>query len=113
MEFMEFEGKTTEEAIAQSLCAFSTSGGRVGYRDYLGGVPRDFWHRGEEGQHPGGYAAGRDESGGEGEGELEAGRGRRGSFAPGPGNHGAILELMGEKAKATVGRFDDEDRLSL
>ena len=106
MEFLEFEGKTTEEAIEQACTHFQLPPESLDIEIISVGSPglfgiggrkakvRVVLSREEEG-----------ESGGEGEADADL-------LPQAQELLERILELMGEKAKI-LGRFDEEDRLSL
>ena len=113
MEFMEFEGKSTEEAIARACAHFQLPAESLDIEIISVGSPGLFGIGGRKARIR--VVTQRDvdeseaESGDEGEieGEAEADLLPRAQELM-----ERILELMGEKAKV-VGRFDDEDRLSL
>ena len=101
MEFLEFEGKTTEEAIAQACAHFQLPPESLDIEIISVGSPGLFGIGGRKAKVR--VVLTRDE----GEGEADA------DLLPQAQElleH--ILELMGEKAKV-LGRFDEEDRLSL
>jgi spoIIIJ-associated protein len=101
MEFLEFEGKTTEEAIAQACAHFQLPPESLDIEIISVGSPGLFGIGGRKAKVR--VVLTRDE----GEGETDA------DLLPQAQElleH--ILELMGEKAKV-LGRFDEEDRLSL
>jgi spoIIIJ-associated protein len=103
MEFLEFEGKTTEEAIAQACTHFQLPPESMDIEIISVGSPGLFGIGGRKAKVR--VVLSRDE--GEGEGESDA------DLLPQAQELlERILELMGEKAKV-LGRFDEEDRLSL
>jgi spoIIIJ-associated protein len=103
MEFLEFEGKTTEEAIAQACTHFQLPPECMDIEIISVGSPGLFGIGGRKAKVR--VVLSRDE--GEGEGESDA------DLLPQAQELlERILELMGEKAKV-LGRFDEEDRLSL
>jgi spoIIIJ-associated protein len=115
MEFVEFEGKTTEEAIKQACTHFQLPPESLDIEIISVGSPGLFGIGGRKAKVR--VVLSRDEEEGESEGEGQG---------EGEGEGAAdvdllpqaqellerILELMGEKAKV-LGRFDEEDRLSL
>ena len=105
MEFLEFEGKTTEEAIAQACSHFQLPPESLDIEIISVGSPGLFGIGGRKAKVR--VVLSREESEAEGEGEADA------DLLPQAQELlERILELMGEKAKV-VGRFDEEDRLSL
>jgi spoIIIJ-associated protein len=107
MEFLEFEGKTTEEAIEQACTHFQLPPDSLDIEIISVGSPGLFGIGGRKAKVR--VVLSRDEEEGEGEGEGEADT----DLLPQAQDLlERILELMGEKAKV-LGRFDEEDRLSL
>jgi spoIIIJ-associated protein len=107
MEFLEFEGKTTEEAIEQACTHFQLPPESLDIEIISVGSPGLFGIGGRKAKVR--VVLSRDEEEGEGEGEGEADT----DLLPQAQDLlERILELMGEKAKV-LGRFDEEDRLSL
>jgi spoIIIJ-associated protein len=105
MEFLEFEGKTTEEAIEQACTHFQLPPESLDIEIISVGSPGLFGIGGRKAKIR--VVLSRDEGEGEGEGETDA------DLLPQAQELlESILELMGEKAKV-LGRFDEEDRLSL
>jgi spoIIIJ-associated protein len=105
MEFLEFEGKTTEEAIEQACTHFQLPPESLDIEIISVGSPGLFGIGGRKAKIR--VVLSRDEGEGEGEGEADA------DLLPQAQELlESILELMGEKAKV-LGRFDEEDRLSL
>ena len=101
MEFLEFEGKTTEEAIAQACAHFQLPPESLDIEIISVGSPGLFGIGGRKAKVR--VVLVREE----GEGEADA------DLLPQAQELlERILELMGEKAKV-LGRFDEEDRLSL
>ena len=99
MEFLEFEGKTTEEAIQQACTHFQLPPESLDIEIISVGSPGIFGIGGRKARVR--VVLSRDE------GETDA------DLLPQAQELlERILELMGEKAKV-VGRFDEEDRLSL
>jgi spoIIIJ-associated protein len=107
MEFLEFEGKSTEEAIAQACTHFQQPPESLDIEIISVGSPGLFGIGGRKAKVRVVLSREEDESAGEGEGEADA------DLLPQAQELlEGILELMGEKAKV-LGRFDEEDRLSL
>jgi spoIIIJ-associated protein len=107
MDFLEFEGKTTEEAIAQACTHFQLPPESLDIEIISVGSPGLFGIGGRKAKVR--VVLSRDEDKGEVEGEGEADA----DLLPQAQELlERILELMGEKAKV-LGRFDEEDRLSL
>jgi spoIIIJ-associated protein len=105
MEFQEFEGKTTEEAIAQACAHFQLPPESLDIEIISVGSPGLFGIGGRKAKVR--VVLSRDEGESEGEGEIDT------ELLPQAQELlERILELMGEKAKV-LGRFDEEDRLSL
>jgi len=105
MEFLEFEGKTTEEAIQQACTHFQLPPESLDIEIISVGSPGLFGIGSRKAKVR--VVLSRDESEAEGEGEADA------DLLPQAQEIlERILELMGEKAKV-LGRFDEEDRLSL
>jgi spoIIIJ-associated protein len=105
MEFLEFEGKTTEEAIAQACAHFQLPPESLDIEIVSVGSPGLFGIGGRKAKVR--VVLSRDEGESEGEGLIDA------DLLPQAQELlERILELMGEKAKV-LGRFDEEDRLSL
>jgi spoIIIJ-associated protein len=103
MEFLEFEGKTTEEAIEQACAHFQLPPESLDIEIISVGSPGLFGLGGRKAKVR--VVLKREE--GEGGGEADA------DLLPQAQELlERILELMGEKAKV-LGRFDEEDRLSL
>jgi spoIIIJ-associated protein len=113
MEFMEFEGKSTEEAIARACAHFQLPAESLDIEIISVGSPGLFGIGGRKARIR--VVLQRDEAEAEaeggGEGELE-GEAEADLLPRAQELMERILELMGEKAKV-VGRFDEEDRLSL
>ena len=99
MEFLEFEGKTTEEAIQQACTHFQLPPESLDIEIISVGSPGIFGIGGRKARVR--VVLARDE--GESDADL---------LPQAQELLERILELMGEKAKV-VGRFDEEDRLSL
>jgi spoIIIJ-associated protein len=111
MEFLEFEGKTTEEAIAQACTHFQLPPESLDIEIISVGSPGLFGIGGRKAKVR--VVLSRDEGEGEGQGEGEGGAEVDANLLPQAQELlERILELMGEKAKV-LGRFDEEDRLSL
>jgi spoIIIJ-associated protein len=105
MEFLEFEGKTTEEAIEQACTHFQLPPESLDIEIISVGSPGLFGIGGRKAKVR--VVLSRDEGESEGEGEIDT------ELLPQAQELlERILELMGEKAKV-LGRFDEEDRLSL
>jgi spoIIIJ-associated protein len=105
MEFLEFEGKTTEEAIEQACTHFQLPPESLDIEIISVGSPGLFGIGGRKAKVR--VVLSREEGEGESEGEADA------DLLPQAQDLlERILELMGEKAKV-IGRFDEEDRLSL
>jgi spoIIIJ-associated protein len=111
MEFMEFEGKSTEEAIARACAHFQLPAESLDIEIISVGSPGLFGIGGRKARVR--VVTQRDEDVGEAEGEVELEGETEADLLPRAQElMERILELMGEKAKV-VGRFDEEDRLSL
>ena len=115
MEFMEFEAKSTEEAIARACAHFQLPAESLDIEIISVGSPGFFGIGGRKARIR--VVTQRDmdvgEAEGGGAGELEGEAEADEDLLPRAQElMERILELMGEKAKV-VGRFDDEDRLSL
>ncbi len=113
MEFMEFDGKSTEEAIARACAHFQLPAESLDIEIISVGSPGLFGIGGRKARIR--VVTQRDEDVGEAEGEveLEGEAEAEADLLPRAQElMERILELMGEKAKV-VGRFDEEDRLSL
>jgi spoIIIJ-associated protein len=107
MEFLEFEGKTTEEAIEQACAHFQLPPESLEIEIISVGSPGLFGIGGRKAKIR--VVLSREAGEGEAEGEGEADT----DLLPQAQELlERILELMGEKAKV-LGRFDEEDRLSL
>ncbi len=107
MEFVEFEGKTTEEAIAQACTHFQLPPESLDIEIISVGSPGLFGIGGRKAKVRVVLSREEDEGEGEAEGEADV------DLLPQAQELlERILELMGEKAKV-IGRFDEEDRLSL
>jgi spoIIIJ-associated protein len=105
MKFLEFEGKTTEEAIEQACTHFQLPPESLDIEIISVGSPGLFGIGGRKAKVR--VVLSRDEDEGEGEGEVDT------DLLPQAQELlERILALMGEKAKV-LGRFDEEDRLSL
>ena len=111
MEFMEFDGKSTEEAIARACAHFQLPAESLDIEIISVGSPGLFGIGGRKARIRVVMQRDEDEGGGAGEGELE-GEAEADLLPRAQELMERILELMGEKAKV-AGRFDDEDRLSL
>jgi spoIIIJ-associated protein len=113
MEFMEFEGKSTEEAIARACAHFQLPAESLDIEIISVGSPGLFGIGGRKARIRVILQRDEDETEteGEGAGELE-GEAEADLLPRAQELMERILELMGEKAKV-VGRFDEEDRLSL
>jgi spoIIIJ-associated protein len=103
MDFLEFEGKTTEEAIAQACTHFQLPPESLDIEIISVGSPGLFGIGGRKAKVR--VVLSRDEDKGEGEADVDL-------LPQAQELLERILELMGEKAKV-LGRFDEEDRLSL
>ncbi len=101
MEFLEFEGKTTEEAIEQACAHFQLPPESLDIEIVSVGSPGLFGLGGRKAKVR--VVLTRTEGGGEADADL---------LPQAQELLERILELMGEKAKV-LGRFDEEDRLSL
>ena len=107
MEFLEFEGKTTEEAIEQACTHFQLPPESLDIEIISVGSPGLFGIGGRKAKVRVVLSREEDEGESGGEGEADA------DLLPQAQELlERILELMGEKAKI-LGRFDEEDRLSL
>jgi spoIIIJ-associated protein len=106
MEFLEFEGKTTEEAIQQACAHFQLPAESLDIEIISVGSPGLFGIGGRKARVR--VVLSREEEAEEAEGEVDDAD----LLPPAQELLERILELMGEKAKV-VGRFDEEDRLSL
>jgi spoIIIJ-associated protein len=105
MEFLEFEGKSTEEAIEQACAHFQLPPESLDIEIISVGSPGLFGIGSRKAKVR--VVLSREEEEGEVEGEADA------DLLPQAQELlERILELMGEKAKV-LGRFDEEDRLSL
>jgi spoIIIJ-associated protein len=109
MEFVEFEGKTTEEAIAQACTHFQLPPESLSIEIISVGSPGLFGIGGRKAKVR--VVLSREEGEEEGESEVE-GEADVDLLPQAQELLERILELMGEKAKV-IGRFDEEDRLSL
>jgi spoIIIJ-associated protein len=103
MEFLEFEGKTTEEAIQQACAHFQLPPESLEIEIVSVGSPGLFGIGGRKARVRVVLARDEGEVGADTDAELLP---QAQELLEG------ILELMGEKAKV-IGRFDEEDRLSL
>jgi len=101
MEFLEFEGKTTEEAIEQACAHFQLPAESLDIEILSVGSPGLFGIGARKAKVR--VVLSREEEEGEADADL---------LPEAQELLERILELMGEKAKV-VGRFDEEDRLSL
>ena len=115
MEFMEFEAKSTEEAIARACAHFQLPAESLDIEIISVGSPGLFGIGGRKARIR--VVTQRDEEEIEGEAEAEGlfedtGEAEADLLPRAQELMERILELMGEKAKV-VGRFDEEDRLSL
>jgi spoIIIJ-associated protein len=105
MEFLEFEGKTTEEAIEQACAHFQLPPESLDIEIISVGSPGIFGIGGKKARVR--VVLAREEAAAEAEAPADA------ELLPQAQELlERILELMGEKAKV-IGRFDEEDRLSL
>ncbi len=113
MEFMEFEGKSTEEAIARACAHFQLPAESLDIEIISVGSPGLFGIGGRKARIRVVTQRDADEIEIEAEGQFEdAGEAEADLLPRAQELMERILELMGEKAKV-VGRFDEEDRLSL
>jgi spoIIIJ-associated protein len=103
MEFLEFEGKTTEEAIEQACAHFQLPPESLDIEIISVGSPGIFGLGGKKARIR--VVLAREEAAAEAEADADL-------LPQAQELLERILELMGEKAKV-IGRFDEEDRLSL